>query len=45
MVSKIVLITGCSSGMGRDMAEKMTENGYTVVATARRLSDIEDLNA
>ena len=31
MESKIVLITGCSSGLGQDMAERMTQDGYTVV--------------
>ncbi len=45
MKSKIVLITGCSSGLGQDMAERMTQDGYTVVATARNLSDIENIEA
>lgn len=37
------LITGCSKGLGRAMAEVALEAGYRVVATARRLSDVEDL--
>lgn len=42
-VSKAVLITGCSTGIGRATAERLAEHGYTVYATARKLSAIEDL--
>lgn len=45
MSSKVILITGCSNGIGKDLAERLTESGYTVVATARRLETIENLNA
>lgn len=38
-----VLITGCSSGLGRALAETFSELGYRVAATARRLPDIEEL--
>jgi NAD(P)-dependent dehydrogenase (short-subunit alcohol dehydrogenase family) len=41
--SKAVLITGCSSGIGRATAERLAERGWTVYATARRLESIEDL--
>lgn len=41
--SKAVLITGCSTGIGRATAERMASAGYTVYATARRLEAIEDL--
>jgi NAD(P)-dependent dehydrogenase (short-subunit alcohol dehydrogenase family) len=34
-MSKVVLITGCSTGIGRDVAQRLAEVGYTVVATAR----------
>ncbi|WP_238916184.1 SDR family oxidoreductase [Clostridium sp. YIM B02555] len=44
MMSKVILITGCSSGIGREMAERLSKNGYTVVATARNLNDMENLN-
>jgi len=43
--SKAVLITGCSTGIGRATAERMASAGYTVYATARRLESIEDLEA
>jgi NAD(P)-dependent dehydrogenase (short-subunit alcohol dehydrogenase family) len=41
--SKAVLITGCSSGIGRATAERMTDHGHTVYATARNLESIADL--
>jgi NAD(P)-dependent dehydrogenase (short-subunit alcohol dehydrogenase family)/GNAT superfamily N-acetyltransferase len=42
-VSKTVLITGCSSGIGRATAELLGRDGWAVYATARRLETIEDL--
>ena len=38
-----VLITGCSTGIGRATAERLATIGHTVYATARRLESIEDL--
>jgi NAD(P)-dependent dehydrogenase (short-subunit alcohol dehydrogenase family) len=38
-----VLITGCSTGIGRATAERLAEDGWNVHATARRLETIEDL--
>jgi short-subunit dehydrogenase len=40
-----VLITGCSTGIGRATAQRLAERGMTVYATARRLDSIEDLQA
>ena len=39
------LITGCSKGLGRALAEQALEAGYRVVVTARRAADIADLTA
>jgi NAD(P)-dependent dehydrogenase (short-subunit alcohol dehydrogenase family) len=40
-----VLITGCSSGIGRATAEQLAGRGLTVFASARRLEDIGGLEA
>jgi NADP-dependent 3-hydroxy acid dehydrogenase YdfG len=44
-MSKVVLITGCSSGIGRDLAQRLAQSGYTVVATARKMETLDGLPA
>ena len=43
MSSKIVLITGCSAGIGHDLARRLAHANYTVVATARHPETLSDL--
>jgi len=43
--SKTVLITGCSSGIGRATAERLVGAGWTVYATARRTDALSGLAA
>ena len=43
VVQKTVLITGCSSGIGRAAAHAFNDEGWTVYATARNPADVETL--
>jgi NAD(P)-dependent dehydrogenase (short-subunit alcohol dehydrogenase family) len=43
--SKAVLITGCSSGIGRATARRLLDSGWTVYATARKPEALGELAA
>lgn len=42
-MKKVILITGASSGMGREFAERLLCEGHTVYAAARRLELMREL--
>ena len=44
-ISKAVLVTGASSGIGRKITEHLAANGYFVYATARKAEDLKALGA
>lgn len=44
-MSNAVLVTGCSSGIGRSVARRLAGHGWTVYATARRPETISELAA
>ncbi|MDI1233600.1 MAG: oxidoreductase [bacterium] len=43
MEKKVWLITGCSTGFGRELAAMALEMGYAVAVTARKTNDILDI--
>lgn len=45
MTARTILITGCSSGIGHCVAHGLAQRGYRVFATARKATDVEQLNA
>jgi len=42
-MQKTVLVTGCSSGIGKTVAYGLREKGYIVYPTARKSSDVDEL--
>ncbi|MBF2707906.1 oxidoreductase [Flavobacterium soyangense] len=43
MSKKVILITGASSGMGKETAKALIEQGHTVYTVARRIDQMQDL--
>jgi len=43
MMQKTILITGCSSGIGFDAAVSLKNRGHRVIASCRRIADVERL--
>jgi NAD(P)-dependent dehydrogenase (short-subunit alcohol dehydrogenase family) len=44
-VQKAILVTGASSGIGRNIAESLAGDGYFVFAGARKQADLDSLDA
>lgn len=42
-MKKVWLITGCSTGFGRALAQEVLAQGGQVIVTSRKVSDIEDI--
>ncbi|MEG1002352.1 SDR family oxidoreductase [Clostridium sp.] len=43
-MKKLVVITGASSGIGKSIAKRLSENGHPVLLLSRRLKEMEALN-
>ena len=41
----VALITGCSTGIGRAIAQSLHHAGWAVVASARRIEDLSSLES
>ena len=44
MTNKVIWITGASSGIGKALAIKFSNEGWQVAASARRVNLLKDLN-
>ncbi|WP_285008108.1 oxidoreductase [Pedobacter faecalis] len=42
-MNKVWLITGCSTGFGRELAKQVLQKGYRAAVAARKVEDIEDI--
>jgi NAD(P)-dependent dehydrogenase (short-subunit alcohol dehydrogenase family) len=45
IMEKVWLITGCSTGFGRELAKEVLAKGYKVAVASRKTSDIDDIVA
>jgi len=45
MSKKVILVTGASSGMGKETAKALIQQGHTVYAVARRIDQMQDLQS
>lgn len=45
MSKKVILITGASSGMGKESAKSLIKQGHIVYPVARRMEEMQDLQA
>jgi 1-acylglycerone phosphate reductase len=43
--TSVALITGCSSGIGKHLAQTFASRGVTVLATARRVESLQELTS
>jgi NAD(P)-dependent dehydrogenase (short-subunit alcohol dehydrogenase family) len=44
-MTKVWLITGCSTGFGRELAKYTLQQGYKVAVAARNINDVQDIVA
>ena len=44
-MEKVWLITGCSTGFGRELAKQVLAKGYKVAVASRKTSDVDDIVA
>ena len=44
-MKKTWLITGCSTGFGRELAKELLKEGYNAIVTARNPEEIQDIVA
>jgi short-subunit dehydrogenase len=42
-MSDFILITGCSTGIGLHLAQRLQQEGFSVLATARKTQDVDNL--
>src|SRR5437867_2786194 len=42
-MSKVWLITGCSTGFGRELAKEVLAQGFKAAIAARNIADVQDI--